>query len=254
MDTGYQMEPERVGRTRSRRLPALVGAIAIVLVVVIAKPWAGADTTPTGPPQNRAALVAPSPASAHATSVSTPIADPGWPVPDSSSTGATFASTQAEGALSLLDGRRGTWGIGDTGVGPRLIREEPWSDWTPVEPEVLQGAGQDGLPRHVLMWPGTGLCAGLATIYDRPTVVAVTTPVDVRPGSSVGDGWTGWWSVGSRAASIDASVRTVPTGDRSGITAIERTDGAPWPIGRYEFQLRVGDRTFDLTVCLTRGR
>ena len=42
MDTGYEMEPERVGRTRSRRVPALVGTAVLVLAVVIAKPWADA--------------------------------------------------------------------------------------------------------------------------------------------------------------------------------------------------------------------
>ena len=69
-----------------------------------------------------------------------------------------------------------------------------------------------------------------------------------------GDGWSGWWTDGGRAASIDDSVTVVAMRDQSGIAAIERIDRTPWPIGRYEFQLRAGDRTFDLTVCLTRPR
>ena len=73
-----------------------------------------------------------------------------------------------------------------------------------------------------------------------------------RRGANVGDGWSGWWTDGGRAASIDDSVTVVAMRDQSGIAAIERIDRTPWPIGRYEFQLRAGDRTFDLTLCLTR--
>ena len=87
---------------------------------------------------------------------------------------------------------------------------------------------------------------------DHPRIVAVTLPVDIRRGANVGDGWSGWWTDGGRAASIDDSVTVVAMRDQSGIAAIERIDRTPWPIGRYEFQLRAGDRTFDLTVCLTR--
>ena len=252
MDPGYQMEPESIGRTRSRRLPTLVGMTALALVVLIAKPWAGPDGRTTGPAPTSADLAASS-SRPTATSYATPIADPGWPVPDWSRTGATLASTQAEGALASLEGRRGTWGVGATGSGPRLIRDDTWSDWTSVEPEVVTGAAvQDEMPRHILIWPGSGLCTGLQAINERPTVIAVTLPATIKPGPAVGDGWRGWWTDGGRTASIDDSVRTVPTGDRSGIVAIERIDGAPWPVGLYEFQLRVADRIFDMAVCMTR--
>ena len=51
----------------------------------------------------------------------------------------------------MLDVRRGTWGIGVIGVGPRLSRDATWADWTAIEPEVVQGPAQDGLARHVLV-------------------------------------------------------------------------------------------------------
>jgi len=252
MDPGYQMEPERIGRARSRRLPALVGAAAIALIVVIAKPWVSVPPALITPEPDRAAVVA---ASQHptVTPATPPIAGPAWPIPDSSRTGATPASAEAEGALALLDDRRGTWGVGDTGSGPRILRDEPWFDWAAIQPEmVTDRAAQDGLARHIVIWPGSGVCTGVQAINDRPMVVAVTMPANVAGGSNVGDGWTGWWTDGGHTSSIDDSVRTVPTGDGSGIVAIERIDGTPWPVGLYEFQLRAGARTFDLTVCLTR--
>lgn len=256
MDTGYEMEPERVGRTRSRRVPALVGTAVLVLAVVIAKPWTNAQPQPAKqapdllavtasarPTATRAATTAPE---------ATPAAVPTWPVPPGPLNGPTLISAQAEGVLPMLDVRRGTWGIGVIGVGPRLSRDATWVDWSAIEPEVVEGPAQDGLARHVLIWPGTGVCTGVPVTDDHPTIVAVTLPVDIRRGANVGDGWSGWWTDGGRTASIDDSVTVVAMRDESGIAAIERIDRTPWPIGRYEFQLRTGDRTFDLTVCLTR--
>ena len=78
MDTGYEMEPERVGRTRSRRVPALVGTAVLVLAVVIAKPWANAQPAPAKPAPDLLAVTAASP---HATAVSTFDDRPGDPAP-----------------------------------------------------------------------------------------------------------------------------------------------------------------------------
>ena len=184
MDTGYQMEPERVGRTRSRRLPALVGTAV--------PSWPSSSPShgrgqPARPPVPDPALAAASPHPTAGTSYdrpgATPVAVPGWPVPPGPLNGPTLASTQAEGALPMLEGRRGTWGVGVTGSGPRLIRDDTWSDWTSIEPEVVQGPAQDGMPRHVLIWPGSGLCTGVQATDDRPTVIAVTLPANItRPG------------------------------------------------------------------------
>ena len=74
MDTGYEMEPERVGRTRSRRVPALVGTAVLVLAVVIAKPWANAQPAPAKPVPDLLAVTAASP---HATAEDTSDDRPG---------------------------------------------------------------------------------------------------------------------------------------------------------------------------------
>ena len=70
----------------------------------------------------------------------------------------------------------GTWGVGNAGVGPRMLRDEPWSDWAPVAIEVV-----DGSPLHVASGRAPTCAPAIPTIYDRPTVVAVTTPRDVAP-------------------------------------------------------------------------
>jgi hypothetical protein len=250
MQTGYEKEPAPVGRSRSRRLPFAIGGVAIMLAIVIAKPWAGPDQTHEGrtaePPSaaaTHATDAAPS-ATAQTAAVDIPApTDPVWPTSTVSPGGATSASTEAEGALPMLHRRGGTWGVGVTGVGPRLIRDEPWYEWTQVDPEVV-----DGPPAHIAIWPGTDLCTGLPTIYDHPTVVVITMPVGVEAGSRL----AGWWTDGGRAASIDDSVLLVASDDASGVASVERLDRAPWPVGRYEFHVESGGRTVALTVCLTR--
>ena len=87
------------------------------------------------------------------------------------------------------------------------------------------------------MWPGTDLCAGYPTIYDRPTLVAVTTPRDVAPDRVL----RGWWTDGANVASLEGSVVQIsPPGNR-GIGYLERLDQAPWPPGRYEFHVVAGE-------------
>ena len=92
------------------------------------------------------------------------------------------------------------------------------------------------------------LCAGYPTIYDRPSFVAVTAPTDLAPDWRL----VGWWTDGGRVASLDGSVRQIPSTGSRGISYLERVDGAPWPSGRYEFHVISGERTVALTVCLTR--
>ncbi len=106
----------------------------------------------------------------------------------------------------------------------------------------------DGSPLHVSQWPGTDLCAGFPTIYDLPTLVAVTTPRNVSPD------WTveGWWAEGGTAAWLGGSVVQVSPPGRTGITYLERVDQAPWPPGRYEFHVVTASANVSLTVCLTR--
>jgi hypothetical protein len=170
-------------------------------------------------------------------------ADTGWPATSVASGPVVGAVAEAEAALASLKVRSGTWGVGATGAGPRLVRDEPWLDWAPVTPEEV-----DGPPAHIAIWPGTGLCVGFPTIFDRPTFVAVTTPLHLDPAESL----VGWWTDGGRVASLTGSIREV--GPRSsGVGYLERVDQGPWPAGRYEFHLETGGRTLALTVCLASG-
>jgi hypothetical protein len=124
-----------------------------------------------------------------------------------------------------------------------MLRDEPWSDWTAATVEVV-----DGAPAHVATWPDTDVCAGYPTVYDRPTLVAVTTPRDVAPDRVL----RGWWTDGANVASLDGSVVQIsPPGNR-GIGYLERLDQSPWPPGRYEFHVVAGETSVAMTVCLTR--
>jgi hypothetical protein len=124
-----------------------------------------------------------------------------------------------------------------------LVREEPWVDWAPVAPEEV-----DGPPAHIAVRPGTDLCLGYPVIFDRPTVVALTTPLHLDPAELP----VGWWTDGGRVASLTGSIRELTPGS-TGIGYLERVDRAPWPAGRYEFHIETGGRTLALTVCLARG-
>ena len=139
----------------------------------------------------------------------------------------------------------GQWGVGAAGVGPRMLRDEPWTDWAAATPESV-----DGGPLHILMWPGTSLCDGYPTINDRPSLVAVTTATDLVPGW----GLVGWWTDGHQVGAPRDSVRQVSPAGQSGISYLERTDRARWPSGRYEFHVIAGDQVVALTVCITRPR
>jgi hypothetical protein len=245
METRYEMEPAPIGRPNDRRLPAVVGAVVVLLAIVVLKPWEGPAVTPSTAPAEH---VVASPGTATAVVVP-PLADPpaqvalSWPAASRLPAIADGSTSQAETVLGELAVHLGTWGIGDAGVGPRLVRDEPWADWTAVAPETT-GEG----PGHIAIWPGTSLCKGFPTIYDRPSVMAVTMPA----GLVADRGLVGWWTDGARVANLSGSLRPVSPAGSRGISYLERTDGAPWPAGRYEFHVISGARAVALTVCLTR--
>lgn len=225
METRYEIEPERIGRPGDRRRPLVAIVVGIVVVAaVLLKPW-DAPTTP-GPTSGPAVAVA-SPTGSLVPPVldSRPVAlspadPPTWPAAPIPTDLATQTAQEAEGAIASLAGHAGTWGVGNAGVGPRMLRDEPWFDWTPVKIEQ-----SDGSPLNVSQWPGTDLCAGFPTIYDLPTLVAVTTPRNVSPD------WTveGWWAEGGAAAWLGGSVVQISPPGRAGIAYLERVDQAPWP-------------------------
>ena len=252
METRYEIEPERIGRPGDRRRPLVAIVIGIVVVaVVLLKPWDGPRppsqaSGPTSAPAIAAASPAGSlvpPARDARPIAAAPAAAPTWPAAAIPTDLATQTAKEAEGAIASLARHAGSWGVGNAGVGPRMLRDEPWSDWTPVAIEMSEGS-----PLHVSQWPGTDLCTGYPTIYDLPTLVAVTTPRDVSPD------WTveGWWAEGGTAAALDGSVVQISPPGRAGIAYLERLDRAPWPPGRYEFHVVTASASVALTVCLTR--
>jgi hypothetical protein len=246
MEPGYAMDPAPIGRETVRRMPALVAAVAIFLALVVAKPWDG----PTVPP--RVAIVAPrtagpvaSPAlAAHSSPAPVDAVSRAWPAAAIPIAMYESSASQAEGLLGALARHSGSWGVGNAGVGPRLLRDEPWADWAAVAPEAVGNA-----PTSIATRADTGVCEDLPAIYDRPSVVAVTAPADLVPDRRL----VGWWTDGRNVADLVGSIRQVSSAGRRGISYRERTDRAPWPPGRYEFHLIEGGRSVALTVCLARG-
>ena len=157
---------------------------------------------------------------------------PVWPAQSVAVFLADATATQAESVLGRLTIHSGQWGVGNAGVGPRMLRDEPWTDWVAAVPEIV-----DSGPLHVATWPGTGMCGALPTIYDNPSLVAITTPSALVPDWRL----TGWWTDGSRVAPLSGSVRQVSPAGNRGISYLERTDRAPWPPGRYEFHVIAGE-------------
>jgi hypothetical protein len=139
-----------------------------------------------------------------------------------------------------LAGRSGGWGVGVGGTGPRLARDEPWTDWVTVDPgDAWHGAS-------LALWPDTGLCTSAPRLLRHPSLVAVTVPAGLVPDWRV----TGWWTDGRHATALDGVVRQIsPPGNR-GIAYLERLDRTPWPIGGYEFDILAGDNRASLTVCI----
>ena len=90
-----------------------------------------------------------------------------------------------------------------------MLRDEPWTDWVAAVPENV-----DGGPLHVATWPGTGMCGDLPTIYDNPSLVAVTTPSALVPDWRL----IGWWTDGNNVAPLSGSVRQVSPAGNGGIS------------------------------------
>jgi len=242
MDPGYDVEPRPVRRSAHRGVWLGVLISVVLLAVALVKPWAAQPA-----PASDAVTTTPAPLTSPAFAL-IPIRPeaqvaPTWPAESAPSLLADATATQAEGALGGLTVHSGQWGVGNAGVGPRMLRDEPWTDWVPAVPENV-----DGGPLHVMTWPGTGMCGDLPEIYDNPTIVAVTTPSALVPDWRL----TGWWTDGSKVAALSGSVRQVSPAGNRGISYLERTDRAPWPPGRYEFHVIAGKRTVALTVCITR--
>jgi hypothetical protein len=226
------------GRHRGR--PAVVAAAMVaVLTLALAKPW-GSD--PAADP-----VLSPLPNAAGGVAGATPRASvvpteppPAWPavatiLPQS------VSPTTIQGAAALLVVRAGAWGVGAGGSGPRLIRDEIWADWVAVTPRPVSARAQ-------LETTTAGqLCAGLPTLVDRPSVIAVTAPAGLPPAA-----WhlVGWWSDGGPSTPLDPSVRQVTFPGAAGVSVLERADQAMWPSGRYEFQLSAGRTMVALSVCL----
>jgi hypothetical protein len=161
---------------------------------------------------------------------------------DAAARAAAGAPDQAITAQIVHDlaARSGAWGVGVGGNGPRLVREEPWTDWAAVDPGVAWGG------TSLTLWPDTGLCMSAPRLLDRPSLVAITVPSGLVPDWRV----AGWWTDGSDTASLEGIVRQIsPPGNRR-ITYLERVDGARWPDGRYEFDIQAGDHRSSLTVCI----
>lgn len=141
--------------------------------------------------------------------------------------------------VTQLAARSGAWGVGVGGNGPRLIREEPWTDWAAVEPVTDGGAA-------IGVWPDTGLCDGTPVLLDRPSLVAITVPPGLPPDWRL----EARWSDGPHIVALDPTIRQIsPPGNR-GISYLERVDRAIWPDGRYEFIVRTAQHVVSLTVCI----
>jgi hypothetical protein len=139
-----------------------------------------------------------------------------------------------------LAGRGGTWGVGAGGDGPRLVRDEPWTDWAPIDP----GPAWNGT--SLTLWPDTGLCMGAPALLSHPSLLAITVPPGLVPDWTV----SAWWQDGTGIRSLAGLVRQIsPPGNR-GIAYLERVDRGLWPAGRYEFDVLAGDHRMSLTACI----
>src|SRR6476660_8163457 len=240
MDPGYDVEPRPVGHSTQRGASVVVLVAAVVLGVALLKPWAAQPS-----PDNKAVIASPAPESASPAPVASSEFDlvpirpdvlrvPVWPAEPFPSVLADATATQAEGAIGGLAIHYGQWGVGTAGVGPRMLRDEPWSDWVAAVPETVVSG-----PLNVMIWPGGTICGGLPAIYDNPSLVAVTAPSALVPDWRL----TGWWTDGNHVGTLEGSIRQVSPAGNRGISYLERTDRAAWPAGRYEFHVTAGTST-----------
>jgi hypothetical protein len=252
----FEHEVSPVPRRRAP-VPQVVLVFLVALVALaIAKPWAGGSPGLGGPNGSPSAIAAAS--SAGDRTVASPsVAASSAPVGSSATVADVVPpfgqASYPPGAVSLpsaqqikllvttLAQRGGAWGVGTGGSGPRMIRDDPWTDWKPVDPvETGPSLGPDV--------PTKGLCAGTPILDDRPWLVALTVP----PGLASDWSAIGWWTDGTRFANLGETIQQLsPTADRT-IAYLQRTDKAPWPDGRYEFQVVSASHVLSMTVCLER--
>jgi hypothetical protein len=212
--------------------------VVAVLALALAKPW-GSDPA-AGP-----IAASPSNAAGHAEAIIgaavVPTASPpAWPA-QATTLPQSVSTTTIQGAAELLGLRGGAWGVGAGGSGPRLVRDLIWADWLAVNPRPVAAQSQRATPT------AGGLCEGLPTLVDRPSVIAVTAPAGLAPAA-----WhlVGRWTDGAQSAPLDPSVQPVPLPGVAGVTVLERVDQTSWTSGRYEFELSAGRSTVSLAVCL----
>jgi hypothetical protein len=255
---GYERPTGPLGRS-GRGAVAVAVAVVIFLAVVSLKPWDPSVVTPVASPRpvaSEAALVeqpshavataagVPTPASTQPTDVTTDeTADVSWPaLPAAISPADAVAAT--EDGLGDLRRRAGTWGVWVAGAGPRILREEPWTDWVAVRPEPATSS-----PLNIALWPGTEVCERLPVLSGAPRVVAVTTPSTLRGVSRI----DGWWTDGAHVASLSGSLGYISPPERTGrLTSqlLVRVDGATWPAGRYELHVPARGSVTALTFCI----
>ncbi len=242
---GYQRPTERLGGS-GRGPIAVAVTVAVFLFLVVLKPWesAGVVPVPTAGPQVQAEAHRTAAAGATAKRPTEPTRPP-WPAVAAAIPSETIEAASGN-RLDDLRQRAGSWGIWVAGVGPRILREEPWTRWIAVPPEPSPGE-----PSHVATWPDTDVCDRLPALPDRPSVVAVTTPAAIGGDPHV----SGWWTNGAQVVSLSGSIGYLSTATPaqpggSGAPLLVRVDGATWPAGRYELHVAAGASTTALTFCL----
>ncbi|HTC85276.1 MAG TPA: hypothetical protein VK656_01135 [Candidatus Acidoferrum sp.] len=225
-------------------LPQLLALIVVVLLgVAVLKPWTGSEATVAVSPSGSVSA----PASLVAAASAAPSRPPYSRLPAQPTPSAAVPPPSPD-TIDLIVARfvkrAGSWGVGSGGSGPRMVRDDPWTDWAPVKP-VSAGP----IPDDLVVWPGTGICHDTPILFDRPSLVAITVPGGLQPDWLV----VGWWTDGVATADLSDTIRQIsPPGNRT-ITYLERDDGAPWPSGRYEFHVVSEGHQIALTVCIGKN-
>ncbi len=235
---------EAVPLSRRRTLPTVlvVAAIAAVLGAAVLKPWGGSPGS-----SSEAAVVGASAVPAASGPVdggqegSPALGATAGPTDETVGSGDAPAPETLAVIVSRLAAKAGAWGIGEGGAGPRLVRDDPWTEWQAVDP--VAGAAY---PRDLLRWPGTDLCLGVPQFYDRPALLAVTVPPGLQPDWRI----LTWRSDGTTISPLTILRQVSPPGNRQ-ISYLEYPDTTPWPDGRYEFHIVSGDHILAMTVCLS---
>jgi len=241
----FEVRPVTIPRRSGVRPALAVGVAAIFIGLVVVKPWTWTGESPSTAVASAPVAVGTPQATTEppaAVTVDAPVpVPPGWPALAQAGDPLANPGTRLPLTIGSLARRSGTWGVGDAGLGPRIEREEPWADWVAVKPEPATDS-----PIFVVLWPGTGICAGVPRLLDQPLFFAVTSSLDLPVDRRL----EAWWTDGGRVESLDGSIHQItPVGDR-GISYLVRNDGAPWPAGRYEFHVSGGGRAYAVTICI----